>query len=186
VRSAGVEFALVGGLAVSVWAEPRLTRDVDLAVSAADDAAAEEVVHRFVALGYTPVMATEHEVADRLSNVRLEHELLGEVVVDLLFASSGIEPETVASAQKLEILPDLIVPVASIGHLVAMKLLARDDRNRPADYDDLCSLLEVASAQDLEQARDAIDLIRQRGYDRGRDLAGDLTTLEQERSSREL
>jgi hypothetical protein len=28
----GARFALVGGLAVSVWGEPRYTRDVDLAV----------------------------------------------------------------------------------------------------------------------------------------------------------
>ena len=37
----GASFALVGGLAVSVRAEPRLTRDADVAVSVDDDEEAE-------------------------------------------------------------------------------------------------------------------------------------------------
>ena len=42
------------------------------------------------------------------------------------------------------------MPVASTGHLIAMKLLARDDRRRPADYDDLRSLAEVATRRRLD------------------------------------
>ncbi len=33
----GLRWALIGGLAVAVRAEPRFTRDVDLAVAVADD-----------------------------------------------------------------------------------------------------------------------------------------------------
>src|SRR5258706_9470243 len=44
LRSAKREFALVGGLAVSVRAEVRFTRDVDLAVRVADDADAERLM----------------------------------------------------------------------------------------------------------------------------------------------
>jgi hypothetical protein len=40
------EFALVGGLAVSARAEPRFTRDLDLAVVAGDNLAAEAIVHQ--------------------------------------------------------------------------------------------------------------------------------------------
>jgi hypothetical protein len=61
-------------------------------------------------------------------------------VTDLLFASSGIEPEIVAAAEELLVLPDLTQSVATVGHLLAMKLLARDDRHRPADADDLAAL----------------------------------------------
>ena len=66
------------------------------------------------------------------------------IVVDLLFASSGIEPEIVAAAQPLEVVAELRVSVARTGHLIAMKLLARDDRHRPADADDLRALATVA------------------------------------------
>lgn len=40
----GVEAALVGGLAVSARAEPRTTRDVDLAVALQSDEQAEQLV----------------------------------------------------------------------------------------------------------------------------------------------
>jgi hypothetical protein len=41
LQRASVPFALVGGLAVSVPAEPRFTRDIDLAVAVAGDVEAE-------------------------------------------------------------------------------------------------------------------------------------------------
>ncbi|TLG16529.1 hypothetical protein FEK35_04620 [Nocardia cyriacigeorgica] len=93
------------------------------------------------------------------------------MVVDLLFASSGIEPEIVGAAEQLEIFPGLIMPVARTGHLIALKLLARDDERRPQDSADLRSLAEVATASDLTDAAEAIRLITARGFNRDRDLA---------------
>jgi hypothetical protein len=90
--------------------------------------------------------------------------------MDLLFASSGIEPEVVASAEPIELLPRLTMPVARTGHLIALKLLAQDDIERPQDAADLRALLRTASAADLQQAREGVELIVGRGYDRGRDL----------------
>jgi hypothetical protein len=90
--------------------------------------------------------------------------------VDVLFASSGIEPELAAAAEALEILPGLVVPVARIGHLMALKVLARDDRRRPQDLDDLNALLREAEDADLAQARGALKLIESRGYQRERHL----------------
>ena len=42
---ARVSFALVGGLAVSAWTEPRFTRDADFAVALAGDAEAEALMN---------------------------------------------------------------------------------------------------------------------------------------------
>ena len=58
----GCSFALVGGLAVSVRAEPRMTRDADLAVAAETDAQAEHVVLQLQQRGYV-VSALVEEVA---------------------------------------------------------------------------------------------------------------------------
>ena len=44
LADAGVPWALVGGLAVSVRVEPRFTRDIDLAVAVEDDASAERLI----------------------------------------------------------------------------------------------------------------------------------------------
>lgn len=99
------------------------------------------------------------------------------VVIDLLFASSGIEPEITASASTVEVFEGLRVPVASRPHLIAMKVLARDDRSRPQDYDDLLSLIRNAQPGDIETARRALDLIAERGFARARDLRGALDAI---------
>jgi predicted nucleotidyltransferase len=91
-------------------------------------------------------------------------------VVDLLFASSGIEPEIIEAAESLELLPGLHLPVATIGHLIALKVLARDDVERPQDIVDLRALARRASDSERRRAREAVALIHARGYHRDRDL----------------
>ena len=177
LRGAAVSFALVGGLAISIRAEPRLTRDIDVAVSVGGDAQAEAIVHQLIQRGYHPETVLEQELTGRLATVRLVHRDRPDIVVDLLFASCGIEPEIVGRSQNLEALPGLVLPVARAGHLIAMKLLARDDRRRPADADDLRALAAVADQSDWSLAREAVHLITERGYHRGRDLAADLAEL---------
>lgn len=177
---AGRSWALVGGLAVSARAEPRTTRDVDVVVTVEDDPDAESVTYALHTHGgYDVVTVVEQTSTGRLATVRLRPRAprTRSVIVDVLFASSGIEGEVVESAQRLEILPGLVVPVATVGHLIALKLLARDDRHRPQDFDDLMALLSVAAAEDVEQARSAVDLIERRGYSRERALRAQLEAI---------
>ena len=178
LKGSGVSFALVGGLAVSARTEPRFTRDADLAVAVDSDAAAQSLVHRLRVRGYGIEAIMEQEAIGRLATVRLTRSPVPHApVVDLLFASSGIEPELVAGADPIEILPHLMLPVATTGHLIALKVLSRDDVSRPQDLVDIKTLLAAASAEDLELARQALGLIAARGYDRGRDLVADLNRL---------
>lgn len=93
------------------------------------------------------------------------------VVVDLIFATAGIEAEIVADAEVLEILPAVFMPVATAGHLVALKLLARDDETRPQDAADLRALALVLGPKDRSTARTAVELIVERGFARGRSLS---------------
>lgn len=95
--------------------------------------------------------------------------------VDLLFASSGIEPEIVNSAEEIELLDGISLAVATRAHLIALKVLARDDRHRPQDWDDLRALLTDASEPELNEVRNALRLIELRGFNRGRDLSADLS-----------
>ena len=81
-----------------------------------------------------------------------------------------MEHEVAAEADAVEIVSGLKLPVARVGHLLALKLLARDDRQRPQDYDDLKALLEVADASELRRAERALALIPRRGFNRCRDL----------------
>jgi len=94
-------------------------------------------------------------------------------------ASSGIEPEIVRAAEITEIVPGLSLPIATAGHLMALKVLARDDQERPQDLADLRALRAVATLADYRAARDAVRLISARGFDRGRDLMAALKEIEQ-------
>jgi hypothetical protein len=175
----GVGYCLVGGFAVSVRSEPRFTRDLDLAVAVADDAGAELVTRTLLGEGFSVDVTVEHDEVGRLATVRLV--ATDGDLVDLLFSSSGIEAELVAAAERLEVLPGLSMPVATIGHLIALKLLSRDDGSRPQDAGDLVALTGVAEADDLAAARTAVELIEGRGYARGRDLRASLEELEPRR-----
>jgi predicted nucleotidyltransferase len=168
----GARYAVVGGLAVSARAEPRLTRDCDLAVAVDDDPAAERCVHAFVARGWRLMASVEQVERGRLATARFRPPRvhMGDAVVDLLFASSGVEAEVVASAEPLRLTAAVELPTARIGHLLAMKVLARDDRRRPQDADDIRALLAVAKAEDVALAREALAEITHRGFHRGRDL----------------
>lgn len=171
------EWALVGGLAVSSRAEPRTTRDIDVAVAVAGDTEAEAVIERLRVRGYLDETVMDHRHNARMAAVRLKHrtEAVG-IFCDLLFATAGIEREVVAEAEVLEVLPGLFAPVARVGHLLALKILAlRPGRpqERPQDLADIRELLRVADVSELGRARQALELISRRpGFDRGKDLDG--------------
>jgi hypothetical protein len=167
-----VKWALIGGLAISVRSVPRFTKDLDFAVAVAGDPEAEDVVHRLGGRGYQPLEVLEQDYVDRMSGVRLGQSG-SDVVVDLLFASSGIESEVVAGATRLDVLPKLSVPVATAGHLIALKVLA----GRNQDLTDLEALIPSASAADLDVARSGVKLIQARGFNREQDVVADLEKL---------
>jgi hypothetical protein len=115
------KYALVGGLAVSVRAEVRFTRDIDLAVGVSDDADAEHLIFALQNRGYQPIATVEHDVRKRLSTIRLLSPQ--KIKVDLLFASSGIEPEAIDRATAVPLPQVGDIPVAA-----AEELLARPNR----------------------------------------------------------
>jgi hypothetical protein len=71
LRSRGTRFAVIGGFAVSVRAEPRFTRDIDLTVSVASDFEAEELTRDLQRAGYQVFSVLEQEAKKRLATVRL-------------------------------------------------------------------------------------------------------------------
>jgi len=178
LNRSNTDFALIGGLAVSVRTEPRFTRDADFAVACTSDGEAETLIRGLRASGYEVAAIVEQEAVRRLATVRLiiADDAEGPVI-DLLFASSGIEREVVGAGEPIELLPGLIVKVARIEHLIALKVLSRDDDRRPQDFVDLRALLRAATGEDVARAREALRLIEMRGYHRGRELATQLDAL---------
>ena len=165
----GAPFALIGGLAVSARAEPRYTRDVDLAIAVADDREAERLLFALASRGYSVVTVLEQARSGRLSTARLRHARAPEIFVDLLFASSGIEPEIASSSEPIAYRPGTTLPIAKVGHLIALKVLSESER-RLQDRIDLGHLGGVATADDWATAVAAVRLIKARSYHRGRAL----------------
>ena len=153
---------------MSIRAEPRTTKDIDLAIAVADDGEAERIIADLMARGYRMLHEPlERADMDRMSTVRLVASgRSGQVVVDFLFASSGIEPEIVASAELREAVAGIELPVITTAHLLATKVLAGRDKDRA----DIQSLLRYASQEDILDTRDALDLIARRRYAEGRNL----------------
>ena len=170
----GRRFALVGGLAVSVRAEVRFTRDVDLVVLVADDSEAESLICELRSAGYVAVASVEHETRRRLSTVRLMSP--SKVKVDLLFARSGIEKEIVDGATSIDLGTAGSVPVASAEELLAMKILSMTD-TRLQDRIDAQRLLQFTPELDVARVRKHLARITERGYAREQDLEEKLALL---------
>jgi predicted nucleotidyltransferase len=171
----GARWAVIGGLAVAFRAEPRFTKDVDIAVAVSDDAEAEGIVNRLQVRGYALASLVEQDYVNRLATARLVRPQAGtsSAFIDLLFANSRIEDEIVRRADRLEVLPDVFMPVASIGHLIALKALA----GRHQDLTDLGYLISAATDADPAEAIASAAKIRERGFNRGQDLPADLATI---------
>lgn len=179
-----IPFALVGGLAVSVRGEARFTRDVDLAIAVAEDRQAEGIVSAFLQRGYGVQALVEQTEAGRMATIRLlpPGEPEEGVVLDLLFASSGIEPEIVAAAEPIEVFSRLTVPVAAPGHLMATKVLSKSE-DRPQDWIDLLGLRKKASPAETARCQEALEQIEERGFARDKNLAEEWARLERRGSS---
>lgn len=177
LRALEVRWALIGGLAVSAHGEPRLTRDLDIAITVANDKEADKIVRALSSRGYSlhknPLLIQED--TGRLATVRLvaPDDAAPGVLIDLMFASSGIEPEVVDSAETREVLPGIRAPVIKLGHLLALKTLA----GRPKDQTDIATLLHEAGEQDLQLATESLALITERGYHRKKRLQAEFVTF---------
>jgi hypothetical protein len=176
LTDAGVDFAVVGGVAVGAHAVLRYTQDIDLAVAVSDDRQAKSVGAFLIRRGYRPMTEIDQTAVDRLATLRLlSHQLPADLdpteapLLDIIFASCGIEAELVSSAEPIEILPGITLPTTRIPHLIAMKLLSESDE-RPIDRSDLQALIGAATDADLAEIPPLLDLIIDRGYARDKDL----------------
>ncbi len=142
LEEVGAAFCLVGGLARAFLAEARTTKDVDFAISAGSEAAVDELVRSLQSRGLVVREVFQHKDG-RVATVRMTWGS-SPIRIDLLFATSGLEPLVVRDAVVREVLPGATAPVILLPHLVAMKLVAGRDQ----DLIDVGALLEVATAAD--------------------------------------
>jgi predicted nucleotidyltransferase len=131
---AGVDYALVGGLAVAVWGAPRATRDIDLLVRSEALAEAMSAVR---GRGFTlPALPFEFKDGSTLQRVNRVDEAGNLMTVDFMLVDRNLES---AWASRTRVpFADGEVTVVSREALMAMKAQAA----RPQDLADIQNLKE--------------------------------------------
>jgi hypothetical protein len=129
------------------------------------------LVHRLQQRGYSLVTMFEHTPSGRIGTVRLLSPAAPGILVDLLFAACGVEPEVVATAGPGTVMDRFRLPVAQRSHLLAMKVVAAHADRRPQDFTDIRSLLADASVAEVREVGGLLRLIAQRGFSGGSNLA---------------
>lgn len=168
LEAEGVHYALIGGLAVSLRAQPRATVDVDMVI-AADVERSLQLAEALEGTCFRPLFDDVAEVVQKAFILPLRHRLTN-VKVDLALGLSGFEQQAVARAERLA-LAGTTVSVATAEDLLVMKVLA----GRPQDDQDVRGLV-IAQGDHLDWdycLRVAADL----GEALGQDLVGRVSDL---------
>jgi predicted nucleotidyltransferase len=146
LAEAGVAHALIGGCARNVYAPPRSTRDVDLAVAMSPEQYAR-VAESLRAQGFSHVTETRSEGESTPDVALFSDDSAGRI--DLLLAHTDFEHSAIARAREVVFpLANTSIPVVRVEDLIIYKALA----GRPRDLGDI---EEVVSAQ--ERAGTIID-----------------------------
>jgi hypothetical protein len=129
----GVEYALVGGLALAVWGAPRATKDIDFLVRPEDLERAKSAAR---GVGYT-LEALPMRFSDGMQMQRVSKAQGAELMtVDFILVDANLEP--VWQSRQRRATDALPVCVISREALIAMKVAA----GRPQDQADVIKLQE--------------------------------------------
>lgn len=180
LNQSGVAWCLVGGLGTSVYVEPRTTKDIDVVVSVPDEQQADNLKDLLLTKGYTNPQLLMHTIPTRRMGWRvfIPPSREASIPLDILVSACGIEQDIVANSSTIEILPGLSLPVASLGHLIAMKVLSQNSFERLQDRVDLLALLRSANQQDRNMVERSLKEIANRGFSEGRNLVAELHEIE--------
>jgi len=167
-----LSWALVGGLAISAQTDPRFTEDIDINLFLPTDNEVERLIFTLQRKGWRAETILEQTYFDKdiIATVRFLTPKSPNIHVDILFASSGIEKEIIEQAEIIEIFQGIEIPIARIGHLLALKILS-ESSERPRDTQDIKNLISFATEEDILLAKESCSLISKRGFHRQRDLA---------------
>jgi hypothetical protein len=143
----GITFALIGGLAVSVRGEPRLTVDIDATI-AGDVEVGLRLARQLTSSPFEPLFDGVEEVVATAFILPIRHRATA-VKVDLALGLTGFE-QGALERSRMEQVAGTLVPVVSAEDLLLMKALA----GRPRDLEDLRGILiRQGEKMDLNRAR---------------------------------
>jgi predicted nucleotidyltransferase len=124
-----LQFVVVGGQAVLLHGEPRLTQDIDITMAASPERL-DDVLAVCDALGLVPLPEDVREFVSETFVLPAADPATG-VRVDMIFSNTDYEQSAVSRAQLVEI-EGVQVPFATAEDLLLLKLFA----GRPRDIED--------------------------------------------------
>jgi len=143
-----IPYMVIGGQAVLVHGEPRLTRDVDVTLGVDIDQL-PVVLRVSKALGLTPLV--DPEAFTRATMVLPCQDAATQIRVDLIFSFSPYERDAIRRACSVR-MGNANVQFASVEDLIVHKILA----GRPRDLDDVRAVLNKNPAADRRFIRDKL------------------------------
>jgi hypothetical protein len=141
-----IPHAVIGGVAVSLLAQPRVTDDLD-AVIACDTDLLESLLQKGAPHGFVPRISDAADFARRNQVILLQHQPTG-INVDLSCGTLPFDQEMIARARKLTI-GTVNIRVITPEDLIITKAVA----HRPRDIADIEAILNIEPNLDFDRIR---------------------------------
>ena len=162
LTAASIASAVIGGIAVSAWARPRTTQDIDFKVLL-DREAAQRLLDA-LASDYIPLQAHPLQALQR-NGVLFVKDRAG-IRIDLQLADTSLDGSAIQRAKTIELEPGLTARVCSAEDLILYKMIS----TRPLDQIDVENIVKRQGQQlddqyvlhwlrQLEQALDDSTLV---------------------------
>ena len=134
LHAAQIPYIIIGGQAVLVYGEPRMTRDIDITLGVDIDQLAR-VEDAFLQSQFTSLVNNKKSFIEETRVLPLEH-LQSHIRVDLIFSFSPYEQQAIARARQI-LFDDVAVSYATPEDVIIHKLFA----GRPRDLEDVKGIL---------------------------------------------
>lgn len=150
LEAAGVDAAIVGGVAASIHGRPRVTKDVDF-VAIADPHDAATLLESAAAFGIVPRIEDALELVLTTRVLLLRHEA-STVEIDVSLGALPFEHDLVTGCTRMTI-DGVDVALARPEDIIIMKSLAM----RPRDVADIAAIAEANPDLDIERVRATVE-----------------------------
>lgn len=121
----GFPSAVIGGLAISIWGDPRVTRDADLKVLVSREQANDLLAA--VGSRYTVVQSQPIEAIRRFGYVFVQDEFKNRI--DLLFTDTSFDETVIRRALRIKVLPRIYLNFCTAEDLIVYKMLSTRERD---------------------------------------------------------
>lgn len=134
LEAAGIPYMVIGGLALAVRGEPRMTQDVDVTLGI--DASHLDQLLAALAGQFTPAVTTPADFVKRTNVLPVRDDETG-LRCDLIFSFISFERDAIDRAESVVLDSDSRIRIVSAEDLIVYKLLA----GRPRDVEDVRGIL---------------------------------------------